>query len=192
MIVLALILLAANGCTTMKEETRISSSLKAREYNDIYSTYSKRPTWLKMWTLSDGNTVLSVQMEHYAYNPTNHYSPENMQPRTVNFDQRFCSQYIELIDKYLEWEALAKTRGDSITKKIGTASSWSHLGTSKLSFMLHSGNENSHFLVVGLDTGLGVTNDLYFDRSDAIELKKLILKLQSGKMSHTSVDSIYQ
>lgn len=188
----ALVAAIVSGCTTMKEETRISTSLKAREYNNIYSTYAPRPTWLKMLTLSDGNTVLSVQMEHYGHNPTNHHSPENMQPRTISFDQRFCAQYVELIDKYLEWESLARTRSDALTKKIGTASSWSQVGTSKLSFSFHSGNETSHFLVVGLDMGLGTTNDLYFDRSDATELKKLLLKLQKGEMRHTSLDSIYQ
>ena len=191
-VALALATVILSGCTTMKEETRISTNLKAREYNDIYSTYARRPTWLKMWTLSDGNTVLSVQMEHYGYNPTNYHSPENMQPRTVNFDQRFCSQYIELIDKYLDWESLARTRGDAITKKIGSASSWSHIGTSKLSFSLHSGNDNNHYLVIGLDTGLGTMDDLYFARRDAGELKNLLLRLQKGEMRHTSVDSVYK
>jgi hypothetical protein len=176
----------------MKNETRVSTTLSAREYNSIYSNYAERPTWVKIQDLSDGNTILAIEMEHYGYNPTATYSPENLSPRRINFDSRCTDQYISLIEKFLEWEKKAQSRKDAFTKTIGKAPSWSHIGTSNLRFTFHSGNESSHLLAVSLDTGIsGTTNDLFFDKRDAVELRNLLLKMQSGKINQSSISEVY-
>jgi len=175
----------------MKEETRVSSSLSSKEYNDVYATYANRPTWVKIQDMSDGNTTLRVEMEHYAYNPTATYSPENLTPQSIAFDKRYVNQYLPLIDKFLQWEAKAQTRGDAFTKEIGSALTWSQIGSLKLKFTFHSGNRSSHLLAIGLDAGLAQTNVLYFDRANAIELRKLISGLQSGQTKQTPIDEIY-
>ena len=185
-------LLTSLGCVTTKEETRVSSSLSAREYNEIYSTYSKRPTWVTLRKMSDGNSVLTIEMEQYAYNPTASHAPEHMTPYRVSFDERFADQYISLIDKYLEWESKAQKRGDAFTKIIGKANTWAAMGTLKLGFYFHSGNESSHLLMVGLDLGIsGVVDEQYYERKDAIKLKDLILQMKLGEIKHTEIDAVY-
>ena len=131
------------GCTTVNEETRVSSPLRAVEYNSVAAKYLERPTFVKVRELSNRKEVLMVEMEQYSYGLGG--KMENLNRFNTQFLRDSVSEYVALIDKFLEWEEMAVERGDQFTKEIGTAPAWNDSFGAKQKFEFHSGNTNNHF-----------------------------------------------
>lgn len=177
---LALVLL---GCTTIEQSTRITTNLQAREYNSISARYMNRPTFTSIETMSDSSTVLAISRDNYG----NTASP-------LRFSKDNVPSYISLINKYFEWEKLATSRGDAITKEIGKANSWGNTISGSLKFIFHSGNSAAHYLSISFCAVGTCLEDqaLYFDSKNTQELKNLLLVLSSGTVKTESVDSVYR
>src|SRR6218665_1476884 len=110
---LTLLLISICACTSVQQSTRLSTNLYAKEYNSVASKYMDRPTFSSVEQMSDGETVLAISIDTYG-------TAQN----TLRLSKKHVNEYINLINKYFEWEKLAKSRKDAFTKEIGKASTW--------------------------------------------------------------------
>ncbi len=179
---LAILLISIFGCTSVQQSTRLSTNLHAKEYNSIASKYMDRPTSSTVEKMSDGATVLAISIDNYGTTQS-----------SLRFSKKHVTEYLNLINKYLEWEQLAKSREDAFTKEIGRADTWGNGIAGTLSFTFHSGNSSIHFLSVAFcATGTCLDETaLYFDTKNAIELKALLKKFESGSIKQKDIDSVY-
>lgn len=181
----------AVACTTVAAETRISSPLQASEFNDIASQYMQRPTFVSVQKLSDGKVALKVQMDEYGtgYDPLLGAATEH----ATFFDSRFVASYLALIDKYLEWEALASGRGDLIEKEIGAAKTWGNAGDIDLKFSIYSSKTSQHLLVIERCAfGTCIDKALYLTKPNAQALRGLLVDFAAGKVGLSTTESVYK
>ena len=177
---IALVVVLA-GCATTSSETRVSTPLRATEFNSISSTYLARPTFVTLADMSDGAKTLRIESDQY--HGKSH----------ITFMRGGVAPAVSQIDKYLEWEAIAMARGDSITKDIGRSPAWSNGGTATINFSMHSGNAKSHYMVMTFcAAGTCLHKDAMFLKRDAsIELKRLLLAFDAGQLMPTDA-SVYK
>ena len=182
-LLLALFLASLAACTTVEQSNRVSSKLAAREFNSIAARYLDRPTFVAIERMSDGATLLRVNMSLYGSDTS-----------TLPFIQGKGTAYAAHIDKFLEWEALAKSRGDALTKDIGRAPAWGNAVAGEVKFVFHSGNSMTHFLAVSF-CAAGACLDgkaQYFDAEAAKELRRLVLALDAGSLGKSSNETVYK
>ncbi|WP_270806325.1 hypothetical protein [Aeromonas sp. QDB62] len=178
-----LLVVILSGCTSVQHSTRISTRLVTNEYNSVYSKYMERPTFVSIEKMSDDNIVLAVFRDNYGST----FSP-------IRFSKENVPNYIELIDKYFEWEKLARSRGDLITKEIGEANSWGNTASGSLRFKFHSGNSAEHYLSISF-CAVGTCLDeqaLYLDVNNAKELKNLLLQLDEKTQKAENINDVYK
>ena len=189
LIILTLTVLLS-GCTTIIQQTRIPTSLNSMEYNSVASNYMERPTFVRIEDMSDGASVLAVEMEQYSYGIGGY---ENSNRWSIRFKKDFVSDYIVLINKYFDWEQTATSRKDAFTKEIGRVQAWSNGPSGKLKFVFHSGNEKTHYMAVSFcSVGTCLDNEaLYFSKNDVSELKNLLSKFESGVFKQTDINRVY-
>lgn len=170
---------------------RISSSLRAGEFNDVASQYMERPTFATVHTFSDGNTALRVEMDEYGtgYDP----NLKIVTPHVTYFDKHFVADYVPMIDKYLEWEELATQRGDLIERLVGDAKTWGNGAEVTLKLEIFSSASATHLLVIKR-CAVGTCSDksLSLTKPNAIILRSLLTDFASGKVDQKNLDSIYQ
>ena len=179
-----------SACTTLSAETRISSTLVASEFNDVGSHYMERPTFISVQSFSDGNTALKVLMNEYGtgYDPLLKMQTEH----ATYFDLRYVADYLPLIDKYFEWEALAAERGDLVERQIGSANSWGAAGVIELRFAIYSASTAQRLLVIERCAfGTCVDKALHLTKSNASILRGLLVDFAAGRVAHVNADSIY-
>lgn len=184
----------------MQRSDRVSTSLRPREYNSIASRYMERPTFVSIEEMSDGSSVLMVQMDTYSVPST--YRDLNLSAEQRNalrhsqirFLKDHVAEYVEAIDKFSEWEELARERGDAFTREIDRVPTWANMGSGNLVFSFHSGNDRNHFLVVAFSAAGTVLEDqaLYFDASNIQELKRLLIAFSNDSLQRTDIDSVYR
>lgn len=175
-----LLALFLTGCASPTVETRLSTDLSAYEYNDLSSQYMSRPTFV---------TVESVDSLKILHLTTNEYGKVGYDPQKVKhifFTKPNVDGYVKLIDKYLEWETLATTRGDQISKNIGNVD-----GHHNLYFNFFSGNASDHYLVISTVASGAELWPVYFPKSEVIKLRKLLLDFKEDKFQKTDM-SVYQ
>ncbi len=152
-----------------------------------------RPTHVAIHNYSDDTESLVIEIDQYSKG----IGKNNYSRWLVLFDKAVVPEYISMIDKYIEWEGLAKSRGDIFTKKIGTVKSTTLAGTyTTMEFDFHSGNASNHYLCVyrstpqmGLDKKVQA---LYFDRDNSIILKDLLKKYETSRLGNSNIDQVYQ
>ena len=181
-----------SACTTVQQQTSISTPLRASQYNDVASQYLERPTFVSLETMSDGANVLRVTMDEYGYGAGASTGQNVALKYAVAFDSRHVEQYLAFIAKYEEWENMASMRGDMIEKDIGEAQTWANMGSGKLRFSIFSGNEDSHYLVIGFCLTACVSEKLMFDRDDVAHLRRVLENLKAGRLKQLDVDAVYQ
>lgn len=180
-IVLLAVLLSA--CASM-QSTPIRSDLEVHEYNDISRQYMDRPTYVSI-SGSKGNQRLKLSFDPYGIAGAGDYAM---------FSAKYSDTYIELIEKYLNWNDLATKEGDILDKKIGSGPIYTGLS---LEFSFFSSNESSHYLVLTLCSlgscamGMNDSRSLYFTKADAATLLDLIKKLKSGELPGDDVGAKY-
>jgi hypothetical protein len=188
--------LALAACTTVEQSTRISTDLKAMEFNSVATHYMEKPTFVSTRKMSDGSTFLVVHMDTYA--PSHEVASLGLSPEATEslkyleicFSKENAAGYVGAIDKYLEWAALASARKDAFTKEIAQFPAG---GTATLLFTFHSGNDQEHFLVIGLTSSFGaLDNGQCYDVSNAKKLRSLLLAFASDSLPETDIDSVYK
>jgi hypothetical protein len=192
--------LALAACTSISQSTRISTPLQAAEFNSLASRYMGKPTFVSTEKMSDGADTLMVHMETYALPTALQGSTlpastlDTLRYSEIRFLKEDVPAYVAAIDKYLQWEALAKERKDQFTKDIARVPAWSQAkGAGFLVFSFHSGNDREHFLVIQIESlGVLVDGAQFYDESNATELKRLLLAFASDSLQHTDIDSVYK
>ncbi len=179
------------GCTTVAEQTRVASALRASEFNGVASQYMERPTFVSVQTFSDKNTAMAVEMDEYGtgYDP----NLNAVTPHITYFDKRYVANYLPLIDKYLEWETLATQRGDLIEREIGNAKTWGNGMEVSLKYGIYSGAQGNNLLTIER-CAVGSCSDkfLVLTRPNAVILRELLVDFEAGKVGLQSLDSVYK
>jgi hypothetical protein len=180
--IVSFLLLLLFGCTSVQQSTRISSSIHAMQFNHVASKYMERPTFVSIEQMSDGESVLAVDMINYG--------PQQSSNR---FSKKHVDTYISLIDKYLKWADLAKKNSDQLTKEIGDAPTWANMSTGTLKFTFYSGNQFNHYLEISFCAVGTCLEDqsLYFDEDNAKKLKQLLSNFSSGKIDNIDTSKLY-
>jgi hypothetical protein len=176
--------LSLASCTSIKNTTKINSNIHAKEYNSIASQYLARPTFVTIEEMSSNEITLAITMDNYKSTSI-----------PVRFSKTDTASYIAMIDKYLEWEKLARTRGDALTKEIGRSKTWSNGPVSgTLKFTFHSGNSSNHLLAIAFCAAGTCLDDtaIYIDPNNARELKILLQDFSDGKITPKNIDDIYK
>lgn len=185
---LAALIGSIGACTSIAKETRISSSLQAREFNSVASQYMERPTFLSLQNYSDGRTALVIDMDEYGVGSAGY---EVAGDYSLRLDPAQADAYATLIDKYLEWESLASSRGDMIEKEIGRAPAAGAQSPGEARFAIYSGAAGAHYLHTQFCAVGACIMDMFFSRDDALELKRVLMAVKAGKVSHLNVDDVY-
>lgn len=182
----AAVLTIASGCATVERETRIATDFSGRLFNSIASRYLERPTFAAIESISTGQTVLAVRVTRYGRDQFGQTA------NTVRFAQAAVPAYLAMVEKYLEWAATARDRGDVLTKEIGRAPGWND--QVQLRFTLHSGNEFAQLLEVA-SCGLGTCIDdsaVFFDSASAKKLAEMLRRLAAGEIKAVDLNTIYK
>ncbi|HHY0532652.1 TPA: hypothetical protein ACVU5M_004522 [Vibrio parahaemolyticus] len=174
----ALCTLVLSGCTTFQKpniEARVPSTLSSYEFNDLSSSYAQRPTFV---------TVESKNDKQFLHVTTNEYGKIGYDPEKVKhvfFAKEKVSEYVSLIDKYLDWEALASSREDLLEKEIGQVDN--------LIFDFYSGNPSKHYLVISTSVSLDMRLwPMYFPKKEAQTLKELLVKFERAEFKGVNED----
>lgn len=162
-------------------ETRLNSDLRASDYNDASDQYTERPTFVSKVERIGTGEMLWIKVDQYGTDE-NLYIPIQSVPELTS-----------AIDKYFEWEAKAKSRGDQIDKKIAKINGWAQF---KLDTLFFSASPESHYFVIR-QCVLGclsadATDEFYFNRENSSKLKMLLSDFDSGNLKSLDVDAIYK
>lgn len=188
----SLAILATPACTSIAEQTNIGTRLAAREFNSVSSTFEERPTFVSLQTYSSGVVALVIDMDEYGMGKTAQYGIDTPNDYLMPLDVTKAHEYIAHIDKFLEWEELARSRGDIIQREIGSAAGAGYQTPGTIKFTLSSGNAASHYLLMEF-CAVGVClNPMYFAPESARELKTLLLRAGDGSVQHLDEGQIYK
>lgn len=179
---LLIAMLAITACTTLKQSTRLSSEVQAVEFNSITSSYLVRPTFAQIDELTNGGVNLVIKMSMY-----------DGREAAVAVGKQYVADNIVMIEKFLDWETKATSRGDQFTKEIGTVVSWVNDNADiSNKYEFHSGNVSNHYLVIA-SCALGQCLDkaLFFDSAQARKLKGLLEQFQANELGQKNIDQIY-
>lgn len=171
------------GCAGVEQIDRIESKISAKEFNDLTSSYENRPTFMSVRKHSNGTESLTFEMDLYGSGVS-----------TRDFDKTRISEYVATIDKYIEWEAKAVSKGDIFTKEIATIKAGGTQSDYKYKFVFHSGNAKKHYLTITVCTWIMCIpeNDQVYDLSNAKMLKSTLLDYKEGLITVENISSQYQ
>lgn len=171
------------GCQSAKRTTDVNSNVKGMVYNSVASNYLPRLTTVSLSELSDGREVLFYRVETYNQS---HGMPQ-YEVFAIPFND--VDEHKALLEKFLEWDNKALSRGDMFTKEIGRAKTYN--GYSNYKF--HSGNKSSNLLNICFsmtDSSGCYVEGITFDVNNVKNILQDIERIKSGKMKHLD-DSIY-
>ena len=110
------------GCSSANNVSKIPTDVKGMVFNNVASTYMERPTSAYLVDYPNGNQSI----EYVVKIPSDH-----------------ASEHLSMLNKFLEWDKLAKSRNDSFSKEIGIAPTTNGYNV----YAFHSGNNNTNVLV---------------------------------------------
>ena len=171
-----------------EESIRISVSFHGRMFNSVASDYLERPTFVSIEKRSGDEMVLVVRVTKLV---RDQYGLDYTE---IRFLKTKVDDYLALVNKFNEWEALATTRGDTFTKDIDKAEVWGSFGRPDVQFTFHSGNATHHFLVLKFCAMGTCLNDSGFVLSadDAKNFATTLKQFQSGEIKQNEIDSVYK
>lgn len=172
------------GCTIADKETRVSSPVQGMVYNSVMSKYTPMPTAVSLSTYGN-DQELAYRTDGYGFNQ--YGSKEQV---VLFIPKNNAVEHEKILNKFLEWDNLAKSRGDQITKMIGSAKTVK----GNMIYTFHSGNEYVNVLSACFDvltSSVCGVNPVAFDRKNVEYLLKDIQKLKLGGFQHSDL-SVYQ
>jgi hypothetical protein len=174
--------LILSGCVTYPDSagTLVSADISALRYNPVLMTYEPQPVFV-----SRSGETLSFR-----------YKGSTPQDLFLSIKKGGTAPYIAAIDKYLDWELLARERGDLFTKKI---SSIDYASGASILARFQSLAKDKHVVSFGIrskllgdDTSPTGTSELRFDRESALRFKALLAAFEGGSLSDQKSDSVYR
>jgi hypothetical protein len=134
-------------------------TFEAMEYNSVYSNYYPKATFAEIAHKEKGDSWLIIEMISY----------NKKAPNQNYFLKSQCDTYIKYIDKYIEWESIARSNNDIVEKQIGKAKSVLF----DVEFRFFSGNQHSHLLAI---------DNQYFDKESTLKLRELLVEFRDDKI----------
>ncbi|EJG1710644.1 hypothetical protein CDB79_RS18860 [Vibrio parahaemolyticus] len=166
------------GCASVQEH-QISSDLSASEYNNVYAKFYERPTFITTYDYEKDTDAMLVKMDMYGTETSNLF-----------FDEKEVGRYLAAIDKFIEWEDLARSREDNFTKDIDTAPAWN---SGNLKFTFHSGNAKNYYLAISFCSLICLEDQAqYYDLNNALALHEVLTSFSKGQLNTTNIDAVYQ
>jgi hypothetical protein len=125
------------GCSSANNVSKIPTDVKGMVFNNVASTYMERPTSAYLVDYPNGNQSIEYVVETYRMN---NGLGANL---TLKIPSEHASEHLSILNKFLEWDKLAKSRNDSFSKEIGIAPTTNGYNV----YAFHSGNNNTNVLV---------------------------------------------
>jgi len=181
-----------------KDAKRVSTDIEVREFNSVASEYYAQPTFLyHIDKKKDDRLKLAVDFIKEGTSKDVKVGYD-----TITFSEKRVPSYLEAIEKYFKWEAIAKKDGDLISKDITKVKA----NSSQYNFFkFHSGNETNHYLIINspsFSSALSAANgervyvpDFVFDRANAEKLKAMLESWVAGGFDeklNTDIDDKYK
>jgi hypothetical protein len=166
------------------DKTLIRSDLRVLEFNDFAEDYLGKASEIRIWGKKKKQTL------QISYEPYNIASLEYGAP-SLMFVTKHIDTYIDHIQKYLKWEAIATENKDAFGKDIGKAKSIAAV-SHKYSFW--SGNTTNHYL--NIETCVFVScgdggGTFYFDLENTLILLNLLNEFKAGNLPPPDVSNKY-
>ncbi|MBK5146014.1 lipoprotein [Budviciaceae bacterium BWR-B9] len=179
------ILFILSGCASVQEKS-ISTKLSARAYNSVAKAYMPMLTSASVVTYGD-KEYIKYLIDLYSY------SEFGKDRFYLALDKDGADTAINIIDKYLKWESIAKRDSDIVDKEMQELSGPKYLSVA-YKFGMASGNERNHYLYIQqCSDGLMsiCLYSVYLNKEDALILKDELGRYLSGSLKVTD-DSKYQ
>lgn len=176
----SLLISLLTACATSGNTTRtiIPIDFAAMQYNSIANRYINQPTIAEYALKNSGSSWLSITMDAYGRDQFG-----NQNTVLVTFVRENTDSYISFIDKYLEWERTASADKDVFSKRIGKAKGQIF----DMVFTFHSGNENTHYLTIGL----WGSDHQFYSRDAAIQLRELLAQYKNDQLKSLNANEKY-
>ena len=160
------------------DKTRMESPFQAKEYNTVSNQYGDRLTSIIFEDNKKSKDVVWVTADFIRKSEfVREYGGADM----LRFKEKHLDAHIEMFEKFLKWEEVARKDGDVFTKQMGI--------TNKNIYTFHSGNSSSHYLTAQFCM-LVCYSEFYFDRNEAEKVLSFLKKWKSGNLKVTSTEEI--
>ena len=170
--------LSACAAGMIDKQMSVNTNLRAKMFNSVASQYIIRPTFVDLNIAKSGDKILDVKVTDYL---------DNIMHLLIYYKD--MPVYLNVINKYLEWEEKATINGHVFDKVIATYRTPNGFS---YSFAFHSGNKYDHYLSIGSNLSLmdEHVSVFVFDRENALILRNLILNGYTSKV--IDISSQYQ
>lgn len=155
---------------------RIQTTFSGSTYNSVMNEYRPAATFVTLHPRRKGNDNLIVEVEDRYWSDL-YKAYRNPQ---IYFEKDHVPEYLAAIDKYAQWAEIAVRDGDMITKEITRTKARG----GKTRFQMHSGNAESHYLVVDFCALICAEDEvLTLDYENAMALREMLEKFGSGALT---------
>ncbi len=176
---LILIFLMASQPALAGEKVNIDSPFRVLEYNTVSNSYGERATFILMNVRKKGDMGW-IQADLIHKSEIAQYMNGL---DAIRIKEKHVDGYIAAINKFLSWEEIAKRDKDNFDKDI--------VQVNKIKFKFHSGNENSHYLVMAFcAVATCVEPQFVFDRENAVLLKVFFEDWKNDKLNYSIAEEI--
>lgn len=179
LLLLAVFGLMAVGCASSIAPggtARVDTDVRFLDYNEIHDQYAERPTSVTVNEQRNGKLFLKFQIDRYG------------QDLTLWVPQSSVDSFVAMLDKFLEWEALASERGDLLDKHIGRVPGYSGL---RIETAFYSGTKERHYMSLEQCSLVCPGPFVYLNRFQAENVKGLLNRFGAGEITPANTDSVY-
>lgn len=171
------------ACATVDNSATIyvDNDIYAMRYNSLAQKYYDRRAgeWIKK--LTNGQFEYWLVVEGYGSDFS-----------AVTFNSKYAQEYVNLIDKYFEWEALASSSKDTVDKEIGSIKTTKNGENFTTHFGFFSASSQTHFLTLSPCPSSSGCISINLKKNDAAKLQTALIKLAEGTLQQKPPTDRYQ
>lgn len=162
---------AVAGCASTAKPLNVG--LAAKAYNSLANEFYIRPTSVSIGEFG-GSTHLDIRMDDYGTSEAIIYVYESTAPNIIAG-----------IDKYLEWEEMARRDGDLLSKQIPMPSGGMMEANPCMRF--HSAAVGEYYLAISVTcSDITTVPTMYLDTAGAQQLKDIARRFSDGELVPTN------
>lgn len=178
-LLISLMLFFSPSIADAGEKVKMSSPFKVMEYNTVSNQYGERATFISMNLREKGDMGwIQADLIHKGELVRQWGGIDS-----IRIKEKHVGGYILAVEKFLKWEEIARRDKDNFDKDIEQVN--------KIKFSFHSGNENSHYLVMSFcAVATCVEPSFYYNRKNAALLKQFLEDWRDGKLNYSLEEEI--